>query len=281
MTILVTGARGNIGSRVVAKLAEAGHRVRGSARDAAALRLPTGADAVGLDITDPRDAQEALRDVEAMFLYPTRGEIDDFLKVAHEAGVRHVVLLSSPASYEPGEYDRPIGLAHRAVERALENSGLRHTVLYPSWLATNARRDWGEQIRSRGRVGIAFPDARVTPIHIDDIAEVAVNLLTRDAHRGRMQVLTGPESLRLRDVVGILGDAVGRPVQVDELTREQALAQRDPRMPEAVLKALLDTAAEAVGVPSPVTNTVERITGHPSRPFAEWARAHRADFQAS
>jgi nucleoside-diphosphate-sugar epimerase len=48
MTILVTGARGNIGSRVIAKLAEAGHSVRGSARDASALRLPAGTDAVEL-----------------------------------------------------------------------------------------------------------------------------------------------------------------------------------------------------------------------------------------
>ncbi|MEV7011036.1 NAD(P)H-binding protein [Streptosporangium sp. NPDC051022] len=279
MTILVTGARGNIGGRVVAMLAEAGHHVRGSARNAATLRPPAGVETAELDITDPHSAEEALRGVEAMFLYPTRGEVGGFLKTARDAGVRYVVLLSSPAAYEPGEYDRPIGLAHRAVERALEESGLRHTVLYPGWLATNARRDWGEQIRSQGRVGLAHPDAQVNPVHIDDVAEVAAHLLTRDTHRGRMQVLTGPRSMRLRDVVGVLGDVLGTPVPVDELTREQALARRAPWMPEPVLEALLDTAAAAVGVPAPVTNTVERITGHPGRTFTEWARAHRADFE--
>lgn len=279
MTILVTGARGNIGSRVFAKLAEAGLSVRGSARDAALL--PAGVEPVELDITSPDNATAALRDVDTMFLYPTRGAIDDFLKAAREADVQYVVLLSSPAAYEPGEYDRPIGLAHRAVEQSLENSGLSHTVLYPSWLATNARRDWGEQIRTRGRVGIAYPDAQVTPIHLDDIAEVAAELLTRDTHRGRMQVLTGPESLRLRDIVGILGDALGRSVPVDELTREQALKQREPWLPESVLEVLLDAAAAAVGVPALVNNTVERITGHAGRTFGEWAHAHRADFEPS
>ncbi|MFC4591007.1 NAD(P)H-binding protein [Sphaerisporangium corydalis] len=280
MTILVTGARGNIGGRVIAKLAEGGHRVRGSARDAAAVRPPSGAVAVELDITRPHNAKEALRDVDAVFLYPTRGDAGAFLTAAREAGVRHVVLLSSPAAYEAGEYDRPIGLVHRAAERSLEESGLRHTVVYPSWLATNAFRDWGERIRARESVGIAYPDAQVSPIHLDDVAEVAAELLTRDTHRGRMHVLTGPESLRLRDVAGILGDVLGTPIPVEELTREQALARRAPWMPEPVLEVLLDVAAAAVGVPAPLTNTVERITGHPGRTFGEWAHADRARFEA-
>ncbi|MFF4411688.1 NAD(P)H-binding protein [Streptosporangium sp. NPDC001559] len=278
MTILVTGARGNIGGRLVTLLAGDGHRVRGSARDASALRPPEGAETAELDVTDPRGAEEALRDVETMFLYPTRGEVGAFLRIAAEAGVRHVVLLSSPASYEAGEYDRPIGLAHRAVERALEESGLRHTVLYPSWLATNARRDWAGEIRATGRVGIAHPDARVNPVHIDDVAEVAAHLLTEEAHRSRRQVLTGPRSMRLREVVAVLGEAVGASVEVEELTVEQALGRRAPRMPEPVLRTLLEVTASAVGVPAPVTNTVERITGHPAREFAEWASANRADF---
>jgi uncharacterized protein YbjT (DUF2867 family) len=278
MTILVTGARGNIGRSVVALLAEAGHAVRGSARDAKALTLPAGVEGVELDVTRAHDAGEALRDVRAVFLYPTRGGIDDFLVAVRRAGVRFVVLLSSPAAYEAGEYDGPIGLAHRAVELALERSGVRHTVLYPSWLATNARRDWAEQVRGHGRVGLASPDAQVSPIHVDDVAEVAVELLTRDRHRSRIQVLTGPESLRVRDIVEILGDALSRRIPVDDLSREQALARREPWMPEPVLEALLDTAAASIGVPAPVNNTVERITGHPARPFLEWALAHRADF---
>src|SRR5207302_7285447 len=63
MTILVTGARGNIGSRVIARLAEAGHAVRGSARHATGLTLPAGVEAVELDVTRADYAAQALRDV--------------------------------------------------------------------------------------------------------------------------------------------------------------------------------------------------------------------------
>jgi uncharacterized protein YbjT (DUF2867 family) len=276
MTVLVTGVQGNIGSRVAAKLVEAGHRVRGSSRRPSSA--PDGVEVVGLDLTQPGGAAEALAGVETVFLYPVRGSVDAFLEAARKADVQHVVLLSSPAAYEVHEHDRLIGLVHRAVEQAVQDSGLDHTVLYPSWLASNARRDWAEQIRTRGRVGIAFPDAQVNPAHIDDVAEVAVDVLTSAAHRSRMLVLTGPESVPQRGLVDVLAEVRGAPIAVDELTRDQALAERPEWMPELVLEALLDVAAASVGVPAAVTNTVERVTGHPSRTFREWATAHRAAF---
>lgn len=259
MTILVTGARGNIGSRVIAKLTEAGHDVRGTTRQE-------------LDITAP--SPDVLRDVDTMFVYPTRGAVDDFFAMAD---VRHVVLLSSPAAYEPGEHDRPIGLAHRAMEQALERSGLSHTILYPSWLATNAIRDWSTQIRA-GRLAIPYPDAQVSPIHLDDIAEVAANLLTHDRHRGRMVTLTGPESLRLRDIAAVLAEVLNRPIPVAALTHEQAMTNRPPHLPEATFEVLLEVMAAAVDVPAVVNNNVERITGHPARTFREWSQANREAF---
>jgi uncharacterized protein YbjT (DUF2867 family) len=276
VTVLVTGVQGNIGSRVAAKLVEAGHRVRGSSRRPSSA--PDGVEVVGLDLTQPGGAAEALAGVETVFLYPVRGSVDAFLEAARKADVQHVVLLSSPAAYEVHEHDRLIGLVHRAVEQAVQDSGLDHTVLYPSWLASNARRDWAEQIRTRGRVGIAFPDAQVNPVHIDDVAEVAVDVLTSAAHRSRMLVLTGPESVPQRSLVDVLAEVRGAPIAVDELTRDQALAERPEWMPEPVLEALLDVAGASVGVPAAVTNTVERVTGHPSRTFREWATAHRAAF---
>jgi uncharacterized protein YbjT (DUF2867 family) len=276
VTILVTGMHGNIGNGVARRLVEAGHPVRGSSRNPTSP--PHGGEAGELDLTHPRNAVTALAGVETVFLYPVRGPVDRFLEAARKADVQHVVLLSSPAAYEVGEHDRLIGLVHRAVEQAVQDSGLSHTVLYPSWLASNARRDWGEQIRTHGRVGIAYPDAQVNPIHIDDIAEVAVDVLTHPAHRSRMLVLTGPESVPQRRLVDILAEVRGTPIDVDELTRGQAMEQRPPWMPTQVLDALLDVAAAAVGVPAAVTNGVERVTGHSSRTFQEWALAHRTDF---
>jgi uncharacterized protein YbjT (DUF2867 family) len=271
MTVLVTGARGNVGSRVLARLVRLGVPARGSAREA-------GRADVQLDITDPWNAGPALKDVTAMFLYPTLGPAPDaFLRATREAGVEYVVLLSSPDVYE-GPPENPIRLAHVNVERSLDGSGLPHTVLYPGWLASDARRDWGASIRGSGRVAMAQPDAQFTPIHEDDVAEVAAELLVHRGYPGRMLSLTGPESLRQRDIVAVLAEVLGRPLPIDELSREDALRRREPWMPERVLEYLLDNAASAVGRPAPVNNTVERFTGHPARPFRQWALEHRAEF---
>nr|BFF27098.1 hypothetical protein GCM10025732_50630 [Glycomyces mayteni] len=99
-------------------------------------------------------------------------------------------------------------------------SGLPHTVLYPSWLGSNVFRDWAGQVRA-GRVPIAFPEWQINPIHLGDVAEVAVDLLTRPQFRGRSLVLTGPESLTQRQAVAAVAAELGRPVEVEELTREQ------------------------------------------------------------
>jgi uncharacterized protein YbjT (DUF2867 family) len=278
MTILVTGARGHIGSRVIDRLAAGGHRVRASARTPGEWSAPPGVEIAQLDLANPGNAAEVLKDVEAIFVYVALGDVSGFMAKAAEAGVGHVVMLSSPASYEPGEHDRLIGQAHRAVEKAIEDAGLGHTLLYPSWLAHNAQRDWGAQIRERGRVGIYCPDSQVNPIHLDDIAEVAAEVLARDHHRARMHVLTGPESLRLREVVEVIAEESGVEVGVDALSREQAMAQREEWMPAEILDALLGAAERGVGMPAPVTNTVQRILGRRPRPLRDWAREHRADF---
>src|ERR1051326_8314947 len=192
MTVLVTGARGNIGSRLVARLHDAGCRVRASARDVGTLRVPDGVETVELDITASDGFDQALKGVDAVFRYATRGDTAPFLATARAAGVRYVVLLSSPASYEAAEYRGPIGRIHRVNEEHLDESGLSHTVLYPSWLATNARRDWGAAIRARQPVELAYPATQISPIHPDDVAAVAAELLLHESQRSRIQILSGP-----------------------------------------------------------------------------------------
>ena len=199
MTVLVTGARGNIGRRVVSRLHAAGHRVRATARDLSTLTVPEGVATVGLDLNAAEGFEgfegfeAAVNDVDAVFLYATRGSAAAFLRAARDAGVRHVVFLSSPAAYEAAEYRGPIGRIHRAAEAAVAESGLDYTILYPSWLATNARRDWGAAIRAGQPVELPYPAAQCVPVHPDDVAEAAVDLLLNDTYRSRMQILTGPE----------------------------------------------------------------------------------------
>jgi hypothetical protein len=126
-------------------------------------------------------------------------------------------------------------------------------------LATNALRDWGAEIRSGGTVSTAYPDARMTPIHIDDVARVAAALLSSPTFRGRFQILTGPRSMTLRDMIGTIADVRGQPIDLIELAPEQATRQRPEWLPADVFGALLDASAAATGIQAPINNTVERL----------------------
>ncbi|MGV9299883.1 SDR family oxidoreductase [Amycolatopsis sp. NPDC003676] len=274
MTILVTGARGNVGSEVVRVLREGGHEVRGSARDATALDLPG---AVSLDLTADAGFEDALRGVEAIFLYPTRpNSAADFLAAARKSGVSYVVLLSSPDVYE-GSADNPIRLGHLPAEAAVAESGLPFTVLYPGWLMGNTRRDWGAAIRAGEPVRLFSPESQFTPTAEADVAAVAANLLTERSYPGQWLALTGPESMTQRAIVETLAEELGRSIEVATETRSEALERRPEWMPAAILEHLMDVEEAAVGRVAPVNNTVERFAGRATS-FREWARAHKDDF---
>jgi uncharacterized protein YbjT (DUF2867 family) len=90
----VTGARGTVGSGVVAGLRAAGVPVRAAGRDPEKLDVPDDVARVRLDLADPSSFGSALDGVRAVFCYVT-GELDGFAAAAVRAGVEHVVLLSS------------------------------------------------------------------------------------------------------------------------------------------------------------------------------------------
>ncbi|GAC1388611.1 MAG: SDR family oxidoreductase [Vulcanimicrobiaceae bacterium] len=106
MKILVTGATGYIGGRLVPRLLEAGHAVRCLARNAQRLEGRfSGAEVLEGDILDEESLKEACQGVEvAYYLVHSMGDSHDFAgrdrdaaarfgKVARECGVGRIVYL--------------------------------------------------------------------------------------------------------------------------------------------------------------------------------------------
>lgn len=77
----------------------------------------------------------------------------------------------------------------------------------------------------------------------------------------------------------MLGRALDRELRFEEVA-EQAVRQQLSRFMDAgFVGALLDLTAATAGKPAPVNDTVEQLTGHPARPYAQWAADHLADFR--
>ncbi|MGW2543389.1 NAD(P)H-binding protein [Kitasatospora sp. NPDC001574] len=279
--ILVTGATGQVGAEVLAQLLAAGADVRAGARTPEKLASTTTAETAVLDLTDPETYGPALAGVEKVFLYAVPQGTEGFLAAAKEAGVRHVVVLSSQTVVDAFPVQRPIVEMHRTVEAAVAASGIPHTFLRPHNFATNILMwGWPESIRAEGRIRFPYPESHSDAIHEKDIAAVAVVALTQPGHENQAHFLSGPASVTQREQLATLAEVLGRPLEFEELTDAEAREALSPIVPVWVMDAVVGYWAGSDGVPTELSDTVEKLTGRPARTFADWARDHASDFTA-
>ncbi|MET8424601.1 NAD(P)H-binding protein [Nocardia sp. NPDC004860] len=279
MTILVTGARGQIGRAVLTALRARGLPVRAASKDPSALDLPAGIEVVALRGDDPESLTAALENVRQVFLYADPGTATTFVRAAEQAGVEHVVLLSSSAVDSPDAASNPIGASHLAVEKALAASTLATTTLRPGGFDSNAF-GWIPAVSAGQPIEHAYPDAALAMIHPLDIADIAVAALTGPELRGRTVSLTGPEAISFRAQIATLSEAIGREIPIVTITPEQAQAQLSQTMPPYIVDALLTIWALTTEQPETPADTTDTLLGVPGRTFAQWARENAAAFTA-
>lgn len=277
MTILVTGATGNVGSNVLKQLVERDVALRVLTRRPEHPRLQGLADVRQGDLTDPAVLPAVLDGVSAVFLYATPDGGAAFVEAAKAAGVRRVVLLSSMAVQDGAQHDNPISKLHTAVEGTLRASGLGWTFLRPSEFAGNAMA-WVPQIRSGGVVRVPYPNAVGLPIDEVDIAAVAVAALLEDGHEGQVYQLTGPQALTQAEQVAAIGAAIGRDIPCEQISDDAYRAAVDGLFPPGYADVLLDMWRGSVGTPQEPLPTVASVTGRPANDFATWACQHALVF---
>ncbi|MDX3337031.1 NAD(P)H-binding protein [Streptomyces sp. ME02-6979.5a] len=273
MTILVTGATGTVGRRVVEQLLERGEHVRALTRDPARAELPAGVDVVRGDLTDPASLEPALDGVTGLHLITFGGGLfapletgEEILGLARQAGVRRVTVLH--------------GGGGTPMESAVRASGFAWTVVMPVEFMANAL-EWAPGIRSEGVVREPFVDRLSAMVHESDIGAVAAVALTEDGHGGQEYLVTGPQVLTVRDKAAAVGAARGADVELVELTEEQARESwRGQGMPEDVIAFLIGVYRDTPPEGRTVIDTVEKVTGRPARTFAQWAEEHAEHFRA-
>lgn len=292
MTILVTGATGNVGRQVVAQLVRAGQPVRAMTRRPQTGRLPDSADVVQGDFDRPDTWAAALDGVQSVYLFPfvyaapDHGFVDEAVKV----GVtRFVVHSAAAAGFAPGTGgDGALGRhlaeereAHRGLELVVEASGAEWTHVRPGLLAANALQ-WADQIRAGRVVRGPYASAGYPVVHEADVADVAVATLLTDDHVGAAYTVTGPVKVSQAEQVTAIGAAIGVQARFEEVDPAEARRQwlRDGVDEETAnwMIALLADAVDGTGA-LPPTDTYLRVTGRPPRTFAQWATDHAADFR--
>ncbi|GGO54574.1 NAD(P)H-binding protein [Streptomyces lasiicapitis] len=275
--ILVTGATGNIGSALLKELHACGAGpLRGLTRDAARAVFPDQVEAVEGDFAEPASLKPALDGVRSLFLVSRLGSDADILEAARQAGVEHVVLVSS-ITVQTHPHLGPAG-ENLAVEQLLKASGMAWTILRPTQFASNALM-WAASIRGHETVRAPYAETALPTIHPGDIAAVARVALTEPGHQGRTYALTGPEPVTARQQAEAIAAALGRQVPFAEISRQQAHAQMAAVFGAEAADAVLDvTGGDVNDELLMVRDTVSQVTGVPARPFRQWASENAVAF---
>jgi uncharacterized protein YbjT (DUF2867 family) len=284
MKIVVTTPTGNVGSRVVRLLLQAGVRptlflrdrhklddatralvdvFEGDQRDAEAVRRATaGADAVYW-VSPPTDAPDPVASHASM------GRL--VADAVRENGVGRVVFQSSIGAEKrsgAGEID---GLA--ATEVALESTGAAVTHLRCGFFFTNLLMDPGAL--EEGVFRVTWPvDYRMAWVDPRDVGDVAAARLLSAEWSGRVvQAVHGPADLSYADVASIVGGVLGRELRAEQIADDDMRAGlQSVGMTEGQIEALLGMS---IGLRSGFTPADERtvLTTTPTT-LASWAAEH-------
>lgn len=219
MTILVTGATGNVGRQVVEHLVKHGADVRALVRDPSKADFPAGVSVVQGEFLDVDSLRNAMSRVSTLFLLSAVVP-DEFtqaliaLNVARSAGIERIVYLSVIHA------DLYVNVPHFAgkfgVERMIEQMGLKATILRPAYFIQNdltvkdVITGYGAYPMPIGAKGLAMIDVR-------DIAEIAaLELLRREQSAEPLALdrinLVGPETLTGAGIAAIWSDVLARPI---------------------------------------------------------------------
>lgn len=278
--ILVTGATGKVGRRLVTGLLDEGVPVRALTRGSGDPGLPEGAELARWDPGRPATLTAALAGTTAVFINMTAvgGVIGELMTAASLAGTGRAVMLSSLTVQDNGVQPYSIGAHHKAAEDQVRASGLAATFLRCGGFAANTLA-WAPMIRAEGVVRAPYADAATAPIAERDIAAAAARVLLDDGHAGARYVLTGRESLTQAGQAQAIGAAIGRALRFEELSPEQFRQAAAAYLPAAAADDMLRYLSGYVGRTAQMSPDLEKITGQPATTFADWAAGHAASFR--
>jgi NAD(P)H dehydrogenase (quinone) len=286
-TLLVTGASGQLGRRVLAHLLDT-CRVP-APRIIAVTRTPAkladlserGVDVRRGDFEEPETLAAAFRGADRLLLISTDtldrpgARLAQHLAAvaaAKAAGVGHVFYTSMP-----NPAGSPILFApdHLQTEEALARSGLRRTILRNAWYFENLAFSL-PVILATGKWFTASGEGRVANLSRDDCARVAAMALVNPAPAPLYDV-TGSEALTTAEIAAIVGDSFGKPIEVVHVSDDQLVGGMVAGgLPEPVARiwASFDTATR-LGNFSNVSDTVEVLTGRRAQTLRDFLAESR------
>jgi len=227
--ILVTGATGFIGRRLVPALLEDGYDVRAMTRHPESYDGP--GDPVGADVAEPDSLAKALEGVQIAYYLVHSLDDDDFeekdaeaarafAKAAGQQGVEQIIYMGGL-----GDDDEELSdhlESRRQVEGLLAETGVPVTVLRAGIVIGDGGISWEitrQLVKNLPAMVVPkWATTKAQPIAIDDVIRYLVGVAGREEALGRVFEVGGPDQLTYREMLEIASEVrAGKRVPIIEV----------------------------------------------------------------
>lgn len=277
MKILVTGATGNLGSKVAASLL----KTVPASDLAVSVRNPEKAEelrAQGVEVRQgdfdyPETLDKSFAGIDRLLIISTDGDNEtriqqhkNAVQAAERAGVQFIAYTSLANATESKNSMAP---PHVATEAAIIETGIPYSFLRNNWYLENeigsiqgamAGAPW-VTAAGEGKVGWALQQ---------DYADAAAEVLVGDGHENTIYELSGP-LLTQEELAAAVGNILGKEVPVQQVSDEEyAEIMKGLGLPDYVLPIVVGIQQSIRNGSLEVSNTdFEKVLGRPVTPIDE------------
>jgi NAD(P)H dehydrogenase (quinone) len=290
-TLLVTGAAGQLGQRVIAHLLDSlgisPDRIVAATRhpEKLAVLAARGVKVKKADFEDASSLAAAAAGVDRMLLISTDAidrpgrrlaQHKAAIDAAKKAGVKRIIYTSMPS---PDDSLIPFAPDHLGTEQALAASGLAWTILRNTWYMENLFMSVPAALAS-GKWYTSTGEGRAAHVSREDCAYAAAAALASESPGNLRFDISGPQALTVAEIAATISGVVGKPIEVVQVSDEQlAQGMVAGGVPEFVVPLMVafdaNTRAGKVNI---VSNAVEQLTGRAPQTLRSFVTAHKQAF---
>ncbi|MET4095406.1 SDR family oxidoreductase [Arthrobacter sp. UYCu712] len=282
MSIVITGASGQLGRHVVEALLErnvpasdivATGRSVGKLADFAARGVQVRA----MDYTDPASVAAALRGARTVLLISgseVGQRVEQHRNVIEAAKAEGVELVAYTSIANADTTGMKLAAEHQATEALLQKSGVPFALLRNGWYLEN----YTEQLPgtlAQGAVAGSAGDGRVSAASRADYAQAAAAVLTADGQAGKVYELGGDHAFTMAELAAEISAAAGKPVTYQDMpAADYAGMLAGVGVPEAFADILADSdLGIARGDLLVTSGDLQKLIGRPATKLAQAVRS--------